>query len=58
MPPIRADPRPVLLIGGEAQKVNEEGTDVGALAGLCLHYAAALDLTDYKAMEVLRDWKW
>ena len=57
----RLDPRgrPYYWIGGEAPTgVNEEGTDVGALfAGYVSVTPLQLDLTNYKAMERLRDWK-
>ncbi|HEX6271064.1 MAG TPA: 5'/3'-nucleotidase SurE [Anaerolineales bacterium] len=57
----RVDPRgsPYYWIGGEAPTgVNEEGTDVGALAaGYVSITPLQLDLTSYKAMEVLRVWK-
>ena len=58
----RVDPRgrPYYWIGGEAPTgVNEEGTDVGALAaGYVSITPLQLDLTHYKAMEELkkRDW--
>ncbi|HXF84865.1 MAG TPA: 5'/3'-nucleotidase SurE [Anaerolineales bacterium] len=57
----RIDPRgrPYYWIGGEAPTgVNEEGTDVGALAaGYVSITPLQLDLTHYKAMEVLKQWK-
>jgi 5'-nucleotidase len=59
----RVDPRgrPYYWIGGEAPTgVNEEGTDVGALvAGYVSVTPLQLDLTNYKAMDVLKslDWK-
>jgi 5'-nucleotidase len=58
----RVDPRgrPYYWIGGEAPTgVNEEGTDVGALAaGYVSITPLQLDLTHYKAMDELkqRDW--
>jgi 5'-nucleotidase len=58
----RVDPRgrPYFWIGGEAPTgVNEEGTDVGALAaGYVSITPLQLDLTNYKAMDVLRSWDW
>ena len=58
----RVDPRgrPYYWIGGEAPTgVNEEGTDVGALAaGYVSITPLQLDLTNYKAMDVLKSWKW
>lgn len=58
----RVDPRgrPYYWIGGEAPTgVNEEGTDVGALAaGYVSITPLQLDLTNYKAMEVLKGWDW
>jgi len=58
----RFDPRgpPVLLIGGEAPTgIDEEGTDVGAiLQGYVSITPLQLDLTHYKAMDVLKQWKW
>lgn len=58
----RVDPRgrPYYWIGGEAPTgVNEEGTDVGALAsGYVSITPLQLDLTNYKAMEELRGWDW
>ena len=59
----RVDPRgrPYNWIGGEAPTgVNEEGTDVGALlAGYISVTPLQLDLTHYKAMDILkgREWK-
>jgi 5'-nucleotidase len=57
----RVDPRgrPYYWIGGEAPiGVNEEGTDVGALAsGYVSITPLQLDLTNYKAMDVLKSWK-
>lgn len=57
----RVDPRgrPYYWIGGEAPTgVNEEGTDVGALAGGYVSITPLqLDLTNYKAMEVLKKWE-
>jgi len=56
----RVDPRgrPYYWIGGdEPTGVNEEGTDVGALAsGYVSITPLQLDLTNYKAMDVLRKW--
>ena len=58
----RIDPRgrPYYWIGGEMPTgVNEEGTDVGALAsGHVSITPLQLDLTHYKALEVLRSWEW
>ena len=58
----RVDPRgrPYYWIGGEAPTgVNEEGTDVGALAaGYVSITPLQLDLTNYKAMEILRSREW
>jgi 5'-nucleotidase len=58
----RVDPRgrPYYWIGGEAPTgVNEEGTDVGALAAGCVSITPLqLDLTNYKAMEILKGWEW
>lgn len=58
----RMDPRgrPYYWIGGEAPTgVNEEGTDVGALAaGYVSITPLQLDLTNYKAMDVLKGWDW
>lgn len=58
----RVDPRgrPYYWIGGEAPTgVNEEGTDVGALAnGYVSITPLQLDLTNYKAMEGMRNWEW
>ena len=57
----RIDPRgrPYYWIGGdEPTGVNEEGTDVGALAsGYVSITPLQLDLTNYKAMDVLRKWE-
>ena len=57
----RVDPRgrPYYWIGGEEPTgVNEEGTDVGALmAGYVSITPLQLDLTNYKAMEVLKKWE-
>lgn len=57
----RIDPRgrPYYWIGGEAPTgVNEEGTDVGALAaGYVSITPLQLDLTNYKAMDVLKNWE-
>lgn len=58
----RIDPRgrPYYWIGGEAPTgIAEEGTDVGALVeGYVSITPLQLDLTNYKAMETLRKWKW
>ena len=58
----RADPRgrPYYWIGGEAPTgIAEEGTDVGALAeGYVSITPLQLDLTNYKAMDALKRWKW
>ncbi|RPJ17337.1 MAG: 5'/3'-nucleotidase SurE [Chloroflexi bacterium] len=58
----RVDPRgrPYYWIGGEAPTgINEEGTDVGALlAGYVSVTPLQLDLTHYKALDVLRSWEW
>lgn len=57
---IRYDPRgrPYYWIGGEAPTgVNEPGTDFGALAeGYVSITPLQLDLTSYKAMDVLKKW--
>ena len=57
----RIDPRgrPYYWIGGEEPTgVNEEGTDVGALfAGYVSITPLQLDLTNYKAMDVMKKWK-
>jgi len=57
----RVDPRgrPYYWIGGELPTgVNEEGTDVGALAaGYVSITPLQLDLTNYKAMDVLKKWE-
>jgi 5'-nucleotidase len=57
----RVDPRgrPYYWIGGEEPTgVNEEGTDVGALmAGYVSITPLQLDLTNYKAMDVLKKWE-
>jgi len=57
----RRDPRgrPYYWIGGEAPTgVAEEGTDFGALAeGYVSITPLQLDLTNYKAMDVLKKWK-
>ena len=57
----RLDPRgrPYYWIGGEEPTgVNEEGTDVGALArGYVSITPLQLDLTNYKAMEALKGWE-
>src|SRR5689334_2292978 len=57
----RVDPRgrPYYWIGGEAPTgVNEEGTDVGALFGGYVSITPLqLDLTNYKAMDVLKKWE-
>ena len=58
----RVDPRgrPYYWIGGEAPTgVNEEGTDVGALAAGCVSITPLqLDLTSYKALDVMKNWEW
>jgi len=58
----RVDPRgrPYYWIGGEQPTgVNEEGTDVGALmAGYVSITPLQLDLTNYKAIDVLKKWEW
>ena len=58
----RLDPRgrPYYWIGGEAPTgVNEEGTDVGALAAGCVSITPLqLDLTNYKSLEVMKSWEW
>jgi 5'-nucleotidase len=58
----RVDPRgrPYYWIGGEAPTgVEEEGTDVGALAaGYVSITPLQLDLTNYKAMDILKSWEW
>jgi 5'-nucleotidase len=58
----RFDPRgrPYYWIGGEAPTgIDEEGTDVGAiLQGYVSITPLQLDLTHYKAMDVLKKWKW
>ncbi|HVN16582.1 MAG TPA: 5'/3'-nucleotidase SurE [Anaerolineales bacterium] len=57
----RLDPRgrPYYWIGGEAPTgIPEEGSDVGALAaGYVSITPLQLDLTNYKAMDVLKEWK-
>jgi 5'-nucleotidase len=57
----RMDPRgkPYYWIGGEAPTaVDEPGTDFGALtAGYVSITPLQLDLTNYKAMDVLKKWK-
>lgn len=57
----RVDPRgrPYYWIGGETPTgVNEEGTDVGALAsGYVSLTPLQLDLTNYKAMEAMKKWE-
>jgi 5'-nucleotidase len=57
----RLDPRgkPYYWIGGESPTgVEEEGTDFGALkAGYVSITPLQLDLTHYKAMDVLKKWK-
>ena len=58
----RVDPRgrPYYWIGGEAPTgVEEEGTDVGALAsGYVSITPLQLDLTNYKAMDIMKSWEW
>ena len=57
----RMDPRgrPYYWIGGEAPTaVDEPGTDFGALTAGCVSITPLqLDLTHYRAMDVLRSWK-
>jgi 5'-nucleotidase len=57
----RIDPRghPYYWIGGDAPTgINEDGTDVGALAqGYVSITPLQLDLTHYKAMDALKKWK-
>jgi 5'-nucleotidase len=57
----RLDPRgrPYYWIGGEYPTgVDEPGTDYGALRAGCVSITPLhLDLTSYKAMEVLKNWK-
>src|SRR5512146_2967616 len=57
----RVDPRgkPYYWIGGEYPTgVDEPGTDFGALLAGCVSITPLqLDLTHYKAMETLRNWK-
>jgi 5'-nucleotidase len=57
----RLDPRgkPYYWIGGESPTgVAEEGTDFGALkAGYVSITPLQLDLTHYKAMDILKKWK-
>jgi 5'-nucleotidase len=57
----RIDPRnrPYYWIGGDTPtRMHEEGTDVGALAGGYVSVTPLqLDLTDYKAIDVLKKWK-
>ncbi len=58
----RMDPRgrPYYWIGGEAPTgVVEEGTDFGALSeGYVSITPLQLDLTNYKAMDILKKWNW
>ena len=58
----RADPRgrPYYWIGGDAPTgVPEDGTDFGALAeGYVSITPLHLDLTAYRALEEMREWKW
>ena len=58
----RVDPRgkPYFWIGGEYPTgVNEPGTDFGALKeGYVSITPLELDLTHYKAMDVLKKWQW
>ncbi|MCQ3938335.1 MAG: 5'/3'-nucleotidase SurE [Chloroflexi bacterium] len=58
---VRSDPRgkPYYWIGGEAPTgVDEPGTDFGALRAGCVSITPLqLDLTSYKAMDVLKKWK-
>ena len=57
----RMDPRgrPYYWIGGEAPTaVDEPGTDFGALTAGCVSITPLqLDLTHYRAMDVLKSWK-
>ncbi len=57
----RLDPRgrPYYWIGGEAPTgVDEPGTDFGALRAGCVSITPLhLDLTSYKTMEALKEWK-
>lgn len=59
---VRSDPRnrPYYWIGGDAPTgVQEAGTDIGALAqGFVSITPLHLDLTDYRALERMRSWKW
>jgi 5'-nucleotidase len=58
----RKDPRgrPYYWIGGEFPTgVEEDGTDVGALAEGCVSVTPLqLDLTAYKALDKLKAWQW
>jgi 5'-nucleotidase len=58
----RVDPRgrPYYWIGGDPPGgVDEEGTDVGALlAGYVSVTPLQLDMTSYKALDVLKSWDW
>ena len=58
----RVDPRgrPYYWIGGDPPGgIDEEGTDVGALlAGYVSVTPLQLDMTSYKALEVLKNWDW
>ncbi|HSO11765.1 MAG TPA: 5'/3'-nucleotidase SurE [Anaerolineales bacterium] len=59
---VRVDPRgkPYYWIGGEAPTgIDEPGTDFGALEnGYVSITPLQLDLTHYKAMDVLKKWNW
>jgi len=58
----RLDPRgrPYYWIGGEYPTgVDEPGTDYGALRAGCVSITPLhLDLTSYKTLDVLKNWKW
>lgn len=58
----RLDPRgrPYYWIGGEEPTgIPEEGTDFGALkAGYVSVTPLQLDLTDYKTLQVMKEWRW
>jgi 5'-nucleotidase len=59
---VRTDPRgrPYYWIGGDAPTgVPDEGTDFGALAeGFVSITPLHLDLTSYRTMDEIKDWKW
>jgi 5'-nucleotidase len=59
---VRRDPRgkPYYWIGGDFPSgIPEEGTDFGTLGqGYVSITPLQLDLTAYKAMEILKEWKW